>query len=187
MRTAAAKPHVEAMKLGVAWMPGKAARFVYPSAGNPRVAILEPGFRETRQVRFFARMDDEAAIHFAPEALAGTVRQLRGIATSHQGATVRNAVIVFTREGDDGLTSYDRDMFWDVFGVPAFEQYLNRRNRLIAGECDAHEGLHIWSSPARREGWIRDSSPCACGDVRPRLMPALELVRAGLTSQGLRP
>jgi len=131
-------------------------------------------------VRYFARIDDEAALRFAPEVLAGTAIQLRRIATSNRATTVRNAVVVFTREGDLGLTEYDRDMFWDVFGVPAFELYLSLRNRLIATECDAHEGLHIRVSSARREGWIRDSSLCACGDARPRLMPGPELITAGL-------
>jgi hypothetical protein len=141
---------------------------------------LQPGFRETRQVRYFASLHDEAAIRFAPEVLAGTAIQLRRVAAGNRATTVRNAVVVFTREGDGGLTEYDRDMFWDVFGVPAFEQYLNRRNRLMATECDLHEGLHIRASSARREGWIRDSSPCACGDTRPRLMPGPQLMTAGL-------
>jgi hypothetical protein len=175
------------MNLSLVWMPGLAAPFVYPSAGNPRVAVLQPGFRETRQVRYFANIDDEAALRFAPEVLAGTAIQLRRIATRNRATTVRNSVVVFTREGDRGLTEYDRDMFWDVFGVPAFEQYLSGRNRLIATECDVHEGLHIRLSAARREGWIRDSSPCACGDARPRLMPAPELVAAGLSLCEQRP
>jgi len=168
------------MNLDLTWMPGLAAPFVYPSAGNPRVAVLQPGFRETRQVRYFASIDEEAAIRFAPEVLAGTAIQLRRIATRSRATTLRNAVVVFTWEGEPGLAEYDREMFWDVFGVPAFEQYLSRRNRLIASECDAHEGLHIRTSSARREGWIGDASPCACGDARPRLMPRPKLIAAGL-------
>jgi len=168
------------MDIDFSWMPGLAAPFVYPSAGNPRVAVLLSGFRETRQVRCFANLDEEAAIRFAPEVLAGTAIQLRRIAARNRPMMVRNAVVVFTREGEPGFTEYDRDMFWDVFGVPSFEQYLNRRNRLIATECDVHEGLHIRSSSARRQGWIRDVSPCACGDARPRLMPGAEFVTAGL-------
>ena len=154
--------------------------FEYPSAGNPRVAVLLPGFRETRQVRYFDRLDNEAALRFAPEVLAGTAIQLRRIATKNRPTTVRNAVVVFTRESDPGLTEYDRDMFWDIFGVPAFEQYLSRRNRLLASECDAHEGLHIRTSSARREGWIVDPAPCACGDTRPRLMPTPGFAPSGL-------
>jgi len=169
------------------WVPGLAAPFVYPSAGNPRVAVLQPGFRETRLVRYFASIDDEAAIRFAPEVLAGTAIQLRRIAAANRSTSVRNAVVVFTGDGDPGLNEYDRDMFWDVFGVPAFEQYLNRHNRLIASECDAHEGLHIWAPSARREGWIRDPSPCACGDARPRLMPAHEFAATGLNLCEQRP
>jgi hypothetical protein len=148
------------------------APFVYPSAGNPRVAVLVPGFRETRQVRYFSRLDDEEAVRFEPEVLAGTAAQLRRIALSRSPASVRNAVVVLTHEGEAGLAEYDRDMFWDVFGVPAFEQYLTRRRRLLASECDAHEGLHVCGPFSCREGWQLDRSPCDCGDPSPRLVMA---------------
>lgn len=144
------------------------APFVYPSAGNPRVAVLVPGFRETQQVRCFRELDQEA-VHFDPEVLAGTPAQLRWIALSRPAA-LRNAAVVLTYEGEAGPSEYDRDLFWDVFGVPIFEQYLTRRNRLIASECDAHEGLHVRTRMAAREGWSLDTSPCACGDLRPRLI-----------------
>ncbi|MGA2182727.1 MAG: hypothetical protein ABSH47_06825 [Bryobacteraceae bacterium] len=164
------------MKFGFEWKPriaaygANSAPFVYPSAGNPRVAVLVPGFRETRQVRCFSRLDDREAVQFEPEALAGTAAQLRRIALSKSPASVRNAVVVLAWEGEAGLTEYDRDMFWDVFGVPAFEQYLTRRNRLIASECDAHEGLHVCGPLSRRDGWHIDKSPCDCGDPSARLV-----------------
>ena len=146
------------------------APFVYPSAGNPRVAVLVPGFRETRQVRYFPDIQCEEARPFDPEVVAGTIAQLRKLALEPVPVTVRNAIVLFTYEGEAGLTEADRDLLWDVFGVPAFEQYLTERNRLIASECDAHEGLHINGTYARREGWQVDSSLCLCGDPRPRLL-----------------
>jgi hypothetical protein len=142
--------------------------------------VLAPGFRETRQVRCFNRLDEEEALRFEPEVLAGTAAQLRRIALSAAPASVRNAVVAFTYEGEAGLTEYDREMFWDVFGVPAFEQYLTRRNRLIASECDAHEGLHVCGPLPRREGWQLDRSQCHCGDSSPRLVMAAGFVAPAL-------
>jgi hypothetical protein len=174
------------MTFGFVWKPrvaafgANSAPFVYPSAGNPRVAVLVPGFRETRQVRCFGRLDDGEMVRFEPEVLAGTSAQLRRIALSTSPARVRNAVVALTYEGEAGLTERDRDMFWDVFGVPAFEQYLTRRNRLIASECDAHAGLHVCGPPPRREGWRLDKSPCDCGDPSPRLVMAPDFVAPAL-------
>jgi len=95
---------------------------------------------------------------------------------------VKNAVIVLSHEGEPALTERDRDLFWDVFGVPTFEQLLTHRNELIASECDAHDGLHLRGAVCVREGWELDKSPCDCGDPRPRLVavrgaaePALQL------------
>ena len=164
------------MKFDFVWRPRIAVfgmdsvPFVYPSAGNPRVAILVPGFRQTRQVHYFDRIDDGETVRFDPEVLAGTGAQLRRIAQSDSLVVVKNAVVVLSHEGDLGLTEHDRDLFWDVFGVPAFEQYLTRRNVLIASECDAHDGLHLRGPVLSRDGWELDESPCDCGDPRPRLV-----------------
>jgi len=148
---------------------GSAAPFVYPSAGNPRVAILMPGFRETKQIRFFSRLDGDEAVRFEPEVLAGTSTQLREIALRGLAHSVRNGVVAFTRDGEAGLTEYDRNIFWDAFGVPAFQQFLDRHNRLVASECDAHDGLHVYGSAPRHDDWRLDDTPCGCGNPRPRL------------------
>lgn len=149
---------------------GSAAPFLYPSAGNPRVAVLLPGFRETRQIRFFSRLDEDEALRFEPEVLAGTSTQLRELALQRSVMTVRQGVVAITREGEAGLTEHDRNIFWDAFGVPAFQQYLDRGNRLIASECDAHDGLHVYGPVSYGDGCQLDASPCGCGNTRPRLV-----------------
>jgi len=153
------------------WLPLLGARFVYPSAGGLTVLMLESGFRETRLVRYFGESRSTAGLGFAPEVLAGTVAQLRRIAESRPRLKVRNALVVFARNAETRPAEEDRELFWEVFGVPIFEQYLNRRNRLIASECDAHEGLHVRSATAWRPGWHLEKALCPCGDPRPRLMP----------------
>jgi hypothetical protein len=129
-----------------------------------------PGFQETKQIRFFSRLDEDEAVRFEPEVLAGTAQQLREIALRGSALSVRKGVVVFTQQGEAGLSEYDRNIFWDAFGVPAFQQYLDRHNRLIASECDAHDGLHVYGPVSHADGCQLDASPCGCGNTRPRLI-----------------
>jgi len=154
---------------------GGAASFVYPSAGNPRIAVLMPGFRETKQIRFFSRLDEDEAVRFEPEVLAGTAQQLRESALRGSTLSVRKGVVVFTQEGEAGLTEYDRNIFWDAYGVPTFQQYLDCDNRLIASECDAHDGLHVYGRVSYGDGCQIDATPCGCGNARPRLTITAEV------------
>jgi hypothetical protein len=140
-----------------------------------------PGFRETRQIRFFSRLDEDEAVRFEPEVLAGTSSQLREIALRGLARSVRNGVVAFTRDGEEGLSEYDRNVFWDAFGVPAFQQYLDRHNRLVGSECDAHDGLHVYGPVSYGDGCQLDASPCGCGNARPRLIITAEVAGGELS------
>ena len=155
------------------------APFVYPSAGDPRVAVLVPGFRETRQVRYFRNPLGDDLAKFNPDVLAATAAQLGWMAMTGRAAALHRGIVVLGYPGETGLNQYERDLLWDVFGVPVFEQYLTRRNRLIASECDAHEGLHLYGSTLVRQGWRIERSLCACGNPHPRMMQAPALAAAG--------
>ncbi len=157
------------MRLHLCW--NSAARpFIYPAGGNPRIALLAPGFRTTRSIRLFSGPTDPALSVFDPDALAGTPSQLRRIALASSPLHLRNAVIALTYEDGEALRDEDRDLFWSVFGVPVFEQYLTRANELIASECEAHDGLHAVGPAARRAAWTIETRPCACGDTHARLV-----------------
>jgi hypothetical protein len=144
--------------------PDKGARFVHPMDPAPRTAILAPGFEATKTARVFPRGWDEQAARFEPQCIAAPVAELRRLAG--QNLKLEHAVIAFTYEGEAGLTSADRELFWRAFGVPVFEQYLDRENRLLATECDAHAGLHVVDGC---EDLNLDREPCACGDRSPRI------------------
>ncbi len=144
--------------------PHTGARFVHPLDPEPRTAILAGGFEESKLVRVFPQGWSEQAARFHPTSLAGPVEQLRRAARA--GAELEHAVIVFTREGDSGLSQSDREWLWDAFGVPVFEQHLGPRNQLLAMECDAHCGLHVVTACADLD---LDYDPCACGNAAPRL------------------
>ena len=130
----------------------------------PRTAILAPGFQADRAIRVFPRGWDEQAARFEPQSIAAPLEELHRLAD--QNLRLEHAVIALTYEGEGGLSSADRDLFWRAFGVPVFEQYLDRNNQLLAMECDAHSGLHVLRGC---ESLALDREPCACGDRTPRI------------------
>jgi len=131
---------------------------------DSRTAVLARGFQETNTVRVFPCGWNERAARFQPASIAGPVEQLRKLIS--KDLRLEHAVIVFTYDGEPGLSHQDRELFWSAFAVPVFEQYLDRRNELLAMECDAHSGLHVVTGcddlPLERE-------VCACGSMTPRL------------------
>jgi hypothetical protein len=140
------------------------ATFIHPMDPTPRTAVLTPGFQESKLVRVYTKGWSAGTARFNPSSLAGSVEQLRH--AIGQDLHLRHAVIVFTYGGRAGFSDDDRDLFWDSFGVPIFEQRLGPGNKLLAMECDAHAGLHVISD---FENIRLDRSKCVCGNPTPRL------------------
>lgn len=142
------------------------AALVHPLNPVPRTAILAAGFEETRLIRGFPSGWSQEAERFRPTALAGTFQALRPLTIRGDEIALRHAVIVFHYGLDIRLLDSERDLLWKAFGVPIFEQILDADNRLLAMECEAHEGLHLMVDRACEE---MDRAPCPCGNPRPRL------------------
>lgn len=124
--------------------------FRYPLGGCPRIAIL---------VDWFGRSRRQVAVTSSPAALVGTREQLLRL----DPRPLTHAVIVVVRPGGALLSSAERDQLWRAFRVPVFEQIIGHRGRLLAAECEAHDGLHIVARDAVWTAYARDESPCACG------------------------
>ena len=135
-----------------------AAVFVHPLDPPPRTAILAPRFRSTRTTRVFPHGWNKRTANFAPAALAGNVHRL--LAAAMAGARPTHAVICLTSGVDHLLTEEQRDLLWEVFGVPIFEQILSPHNVLLASECAAHTGLHVTSATHDR---VSGLARCPCG------------------------
>ena len=160
----------------------KPGSFVYPGQPTQRTAILLTGFSNTASARVFAGASPAAVQQYRPGALAGTLPQLRTLASR---VSITHAVVVFRFEDDASLTQQQRDELWDAFGVPLYEQILAPDLTLLASECDAHAGLHVFGAGLDEP---MDYSPCGCGSSTPRLratpalsggfVPASEIVPA---------
>ena len=108
------------------------------------------------------------AAEFAPAAMAATFEQWSELA-SRGIPPLTHSVIVLWRAGQPRLSEADREMLWDAFRVPLFEQVIGKTGELLAAECEAHDGLHVASPTLPLENESLDDSPCPCGAKTPRI------------------
>lgn len=139
------------------------AAFIHPLQPPPKTAILVPGFRQTRTVRVFPDGWSDACRRFAPAAVAATFPQLRDL--SNRSVRFTHALIVLSWSFDTTLSPDERDLLWNSFGAPVFEQVLAPDNSLLAYECDAHDGLHVVRPNRTPLTLVR---VCSCGSPLPR-------------------
>jgi hypothetical protein len=184
----------------------------YPLDAPPRTAVLFPGFRETRHVRVFADNWSRKLKGYRPNAIAGPAGVLRALALAIRDGRVAlepltHASVVFTGIEHGILRQADRDLFWQIFQVPLFEQLRGLGGELLAMECEAHHGLHICSTDSVLEmvegpfgselvytsltsleyplvrlatglaGDLHDTA-CGCGETTPRLTGLRRLPRS---------
>lgn len=128
-------------------------RLQYPLGLTPKLIMLMPGFERTSGMKMGALPDLIKAQAVHADALAAPLSVLRALAVTIQSRTSRIAplrypVVVFTGVIEGIMTDADRDLFWQVFQVPTFEQFLGFDGRVLAIECEARQGLHIETASA---------------------------------------
>ena len=145
---------------------------MYPVHPAPRTAVLVPWFHESvlasRPLRVFPQGWSADAAVFAPAAVAGTFEQLNALARDGI-PSLTHSIIVLWRPEQRRLTDADRDCLWSAFRVPVFEQVIGKAGKLLAAECEAHDGLHVTSSSWPHPGESLDDAPCPCGRKTPRI------------------
>ena len=145
---------------------------MYPVHPAPRTAVLVPWFHESvltnRPLRVFPHGWSADAAAFAPAAVAGTFEQLNTLA--REGiSSLTHSIIVLWRPEQQRMSHADRDGLWSAFRVPVFEQVIGKSGRLLAAECEAHDGLHVASPDFSLHGESVDDSLCPCGRKSPRI------------------
>src|SRR5690242_12214361 len=131
--------------------------FHSPLEHTPRTAILMPGFEQTSAIRAISQTNWARDLkRFGAGALAAPISVLREIAAAidrgqQELYALKHFVVSFTG-GDHGeLKEEDREQFWRVFQVPVFEQRVGFDGRVVAYECEAHDGLHVMPERAAFE------------------------------------
>ncbi|MGH9721450.1 MAG: hypothetical protein ACRD8O_14670 [Bryobacteraceae bacterium] len=140
-------------------------RLFFPIAPTPRCAVFLPRFEETARVKVFDPKQVLRLVQFQPEAIAGNVHFLASLAELVDRGrlelpSLKRGLIAFTGIGSGAaegslLDERTRNLLWRVFRVPVFEQYIGFDGRLIAWECEAHDGLHMVEENAVIERDIR--------------------------------
>jgi hypothetical protein len=124
------------------------ADFRYPIQPGPRCVVLAAGFRANAQVTVIANWRDaDLSCIAVTKAIAAPVAVLRRLA--ERRCELLYPLTAFTGPCHGVLSASDRDLLWDAFRVPVYEQFLGVGNELLAGDCDVHDGLHIRSGCAR--------------------------------------
>jgi hypothetical protein len=125
-------------------------------------------------MRVFKNGWDDRAAAFAPAAIAATPLQLNEL-RARQIPSLRNAVIALVHPGEPRLSEEIRERLWQAFRVPVFEQIVDESGKLLAAECEAHDGLHIQPHGLAahlqpRADEVLERAPCGCGRKTPRLV-----------------
>jgi hypothetical protein len=139
-------------------------KFDNPLPVSCRIAVLAPNFLEKDGVRAFEEDQTAEIQKYRPEILAGTVPTLLRLA---ERIRIPRALVAFSGARVGPVTHRDRDLLWSAYEVPIFEQCLGQDGAVIARECEAHDGLHLYL-PKQYHGEVRTEA-CACGRPEPRI------------------
>jgi hypothetical protein len=186
----------------------------FPLSFAGRIALLEGGFHPCRNVREFAAGDMGQLTRYEPEAMVCPLdlallladRKRRGLFAL---PSLSVALVVLTRLDDSPLAGHHRDLLWQAFAVPVFEQVRGWDGTVIARECEVHDGLHVAESAAIphlhddellvtqltvfdeplirvRTGLAAEivTGPCECGSETPRLRNLMPMSQRAATATG---
>ena len=125
----------------------EAHQLPFPATPHLRTALLGDGACFGELVAFpQARWRDLPA--FDPQVLVGAAAVLLKAADlTFSGQlplnTLDSAVFVLTQTGGRPLAETERNLLWRAFLVPVFELLVDRNGKLLAAECEAHDGWHL--------------------------------------------
>jgi phenylacetate-coenzyme A ligase PaaK-like adenylate-forming protein len=131
--------------------------------------------------------------NFSPGVLAGSPAQLQRLIDRMDLRTVNlasvdHSVFAITQLGDTPLPAELRDQLWRHFHVPIYEIYVDEHAKLLAFECEAQEGWHVYDGVRfvieygelllERTGrvvrtglhWTIEEAVCACNREGTRLI-----------------
>jgi len=133
--------------------------------------LLLAGFAEAKRVRVFADGWSAGAQRFRPAVIGAAWDDLAALVRAWDPGwpMPARAIVAFRCAGKPAAPPALRDLLWNTFGVPVFEQYLGPNLELLAFECEAHDGLHLANAGVHDPGCALRTELCACGNPTPRL------------------
>jgi hypothetical protein len=139
-------------------LPGRSGRenLHLPLLAPVRIATVDTHFRIRANIREFVAGDVVNLRTYEPEvlvlplstAISYADQRLRG---RLELPSLRVAIVVLSSIDDAPIADHHRDLLWEAFGLPVFEQLLGWDGRVIARECEVHDGLHFDASAVAAE------------------------------------
>ncbi len=123
-------------------------RLALPAIAGHRKAAQISVSPRFESVQIFARRRWAELQSFEPRILVGYGLELSRFAEllasgEFQLPTVDHAVFALTDCGSNPIGDDLRAKVWQHFGVPAYELIIAPGCRLLAAECEAHDGWHL--------------------------------------------
>jgi len=165
-----------------------------------KIALVRPWFRTEEPARSFPGPEPlsktaKSINRFEPDVLvAPTGHLVRLVRTAVEPP--RRALIAIQSPGMNMIREADRELLWQRFKVPLYQQLRGFQGELLATECDAQVGFHANEATAHWEvrrqmllytsfvdlrhpvlrlasGWSGDleTSRCGCGCLSLRIFP----------------
>ncbi len=178
----------------IPFRPARPRPLAISLAGHPEVNIAQVSvFPEFESARPFRREKWSELEAFRPNILIGYGFELERLADSivKQELTltsVDRAIFALTDCGSNPIGLKLRDKLWQTFSVPVYEMIIAPGCRLLAAECETHEGWHVQPGTSAyviqgevvcdlppltnlHTGFTGeiDTAPCACGRPTARL------------------
>jgi hypothetical protein len=140
----------------------------YPLDPLPRIAVLGLVVAQPPGVFCFPEWSVRQLEMSRPETLAGSYRDLilvaelgdRGIL---QLPPLTRPLLVLSRAEEGPLTSVQQESLWRHLRMPFYEQLRDECGKLLAYDCDAHEGFHVVSHAVAEYAIEAYHGPCPCG------------------------
>ena len=142
-----------------------------------RVALFDSAFAVDGAIRQFTAFEVGLLADYVPAALVLPFPLALTLASQKQRGlldlpALTTAIVVLTSLGTRMLTHH-RDLLWQAFAVPVFEQLRNEEGVVIARECEVHDGLHLDQQvvlPDLSSLGTIVRQHCECGAETPRLL-----------------
>lgn len=123
------------------------AKLPFPAGPHVRVAQIL-SFPVFEGAEWFGFEDWQQIGSFEPQVLVGPASALQTLAARiHENvldlSSVDHAIFVTTECGQPPLSDTARVVLWQTFGVPVYELLIGAGGKLLASECEAHNGWHL--------------------------------------------
>jgi hypothetical protein len=136
--------------------------FRYPLAAPIKVAVFSDRLKVSREYLHFPENARPNLQELQVATIAAPASVIPAL-IAHWRAT--HPIVVFTGPEQGVLTAEARETLWRHSEVPVFEQLLGSDGTVIARECEAHNGLHLYPADFHPGGvHLRTvSGLCGCG------------------------